>query len=384
MKVAFISHIGWNLYLFRLPLMQALRKRGYDVYAIAPEDEYTKKIRDAGIKTIEYQLDRNGLNPLNEVKTIHSLYKVLKTEGFDIIHLFNHKPNIYGALAGKLAGIKYIINNIAGLGYAYTNNSLKSNILKAVYEVGYRLAFRHSHKIIFYNTDDIKEFGRYITDKDKITLIKGSGIDTEYYKKDKVPDRVLKKVREELRIKKEEVVILFVGRFLWSKGLRELANSAGKITREKKNVVFVLLGKIDDMNLDSVDEEFIKNLEGSGVRVVQREDVREVIAAADMFCLPSYREGIPMSVLEAMSMGKPIIVTDAPGCRETVVDSVNGVLVKAKDSKSLTTALERLIKDRKLREKMGEKSREKAVSEFSLNKIIKENVRIYEDIKGRV
>ncbi|MCD6419931.1 MAG: glycosyltransferase family 4 protein [Synergistetes bacterium] len=366
-KIAFLSHLDWNLYLFRLSWMKALKNEGFDVYAIIPEGKYCDKLREAGIKVMNYRMNRRSLNPLSAISTIYAVYKIFKRERFNIVYTFTIKPNVYGAIAGWMTGIPVIVNCVTGLGYLYIGNTLKVKLLRFLSRILYSLAFRIADRVIFQNEDDFKEL-LSLFDTQKAIIISGTGVDTCFFSTENANIEHVEEVRKELGISEANIVVTVVARLLKSKGILEFLQMARELHRRHEETVFLVVGGEYDGSPDSIPLETLKEYgEVSFIKFLgERDDVREILFVTDIYVLPSYyREGIPRTVLEAMSMGKPVVTTDAPGCKETVVDGENGFLVPPKDVNALADAVERLLCDAELRMKMGIKGRKMVLERFS-------------------
>ncbi len=383
LKIAFLSHLDLNLYLFRLSWMKALLAEGHEVYAIVPAGKYFSRFEEHGIRTVKYDMDRRSANPFDGIATIFRLYRVMSRLKCDILHSFMIKPNIYGSIAGKLAGVPTIINHVTGLGYIYTEKSIKAALLKILVLFLYWIAFKIAKKIIFQNPDDLAEMSHLIKGE-KAMIIKGTGIDVEYFSPGNVPASRADQLKDELKLPQDKLVITLIGRLLRHKGIRELIDAAGLLSERYDNLLFLIIGWKDEGNPAVVGDDLIESTKHNGnIRFLgERDDIREILSVSDIYVLPSYREGTPRTVLEAMAMSKPIITTDVPGCRQTVRDGVNGLLVPARDARALKKALERLIDDRELRHAMGRKSREKVVREFSDTIVIKEVMKVYAQLSG--
>jgi N,N'-diacetylbacillosaminyl-diphospho-undecaprenol alpha-1,3-N-acetylgalactosaminyltransferase len=368
MKIAFLSHFDLNLYLFRLPIMIELVKNGNEVYAICPKGEFFNEFEKYGIKAVDYYIDRRSLNLFNELNVIHNIYNALKDINPDVVHTFTHKPNIYGTLAAKFAKIKKIINLIEGLGSYYTSEKLQTKLVRAVIENLYKLIFKISYYCVFVNEDDPRYFvGKRIISKEKVKIIKSVGVDTEKFK----PAPKNKNLIKELALDNKPVVLM-IARVIRDKGVEEYIKAA-EILKDKANFLYV--GDIDKGNKNA----FIPNW-GNVKYLGFRKDIKELISICDIFVLPSYREGVPRTILEAASMDKPIVTTDAVGCREVVEDNKNGFLVPVKDYIELANKIEILINDADLREKFGKYSREKAVKEFDVKIVVKQYMKLYDEI----
>jgi N,N'-diacetylbacillosaminyl-diphospho-undecaprenol alpha-1,3-N-acetylgalactosaminyltransferase len=365
MKIVFLSHLDLNLYLFRLPIMKELVKKGNEVYAVCPRGEVFDKFQEYGIKVVEYKIDRGSLNIFKEFKTIKNIKEVIKQIHPDILHTFMHKPNIYG----NLTGYENRINTITGLGSFFIHNDFKSKIVKNIIEIGYKITTKNTKKIIFQNSDDLNYFvNRGIIDKNKAVLIKSSGIDTSEWTNENINFK-----KEELGIVDNKPIVLMIARVIRDKGVAAYIKAA-KILKDKAHFLYV--GDIDKGNKNAFMPEW-KNVKYLGFR----KDIKELISICDIFVLPSYyREGVPRTLLEAASMEKPIVTTYSVGCREVVDDGVNGFLVPIKDYKSLAKKIGILIDDKNLREEFGKNSRIKAEKEFDIKIVVNGYLKVYEEI----
>jgi len=359
-KIAFVSHFDGNIYLFRLSWVKALKNEGFEVYVLVPKGRYCEKLKKEKIKVINCKIERGSLNPVNILVTIHNLYKIMKQEKFDLVQTFTLQPNVYGTIAAWLAGVPIVVNLVEGLGYVYTGNSFKQKILRIIFNILISFSFKKAKKIIFLNNDDFNILKNFF-DKNKAVLIGGTGVNVEYYSTSNVDLKQVEKLKKELKIKEDDIVITIIARLYWSKGIREFIQIAKLLLDKYSNLKFLIVGPIDKGNPEAVPENFIKENTNQFIKFLgERDDIKEILFLTDIYVLPSYREGIPRTILEAMSMKKPIVTTNAPGCNETVEDGYNGFLVPIKDVKKLAEAVEKLIKDEFLRNKMGYASRETA------------------------
>ncbi len=380
-KIAYLSHLDLNLYLFRLAYMQEMVRQGHDVYAVAPGGEFLDKIREAGIKVLSYNVQRPSLNIFSNIFTLIQLFRIFKREKFDIIVTFMHKPNILGTFAGKLAGAPVIVNYITGLGFAYTENKAKAFIARFFINFLYSLSFRISQKVIFLNQDDLLTFSG-ILEREKALIIK-EGVDLNKFSQGKVLEDQTDKLCSDLGIRKgRDIVVTMVSRLSLHKGVVEFVESADILLKKYENLLFLIVGWVDEGNPAAVTSDFIKNISDKRIKFLgQRSDIREILYLTDIFVLPSYREGTPLSILEAMAMEKPVVTTSAPGCREVVRDGINGFVVPLKDSFGLSVAIEKLFLDKPLRLKMGEAGRKIAQSEFSEQEAIMKTCKLIKDLE---
>ena len=378
MKIVFLSHLDMNLYLFRLPIMQELVKRGHEVIALCPEGEYFARFAAHGISAQSYEISRKSLNPFREVATIYRIARCLRSLRPDIVQTFTIKPNVYGAFAAKIAGIPCTICSVTGLGSFYIQRGLKTTLLRILIETLNKIAFHLAKAVVFQNKDDMQlYYDLGLVSKTKAVLIKGSGIDPKVFAPDSVGADVARRYKDELGIAQDDVVVLMIARAIAHKGVVEYYQAAEKLHASLPHVRFLFVGDVDNGNIAPLSAEFLRSV--PAVRWLgKREDIRELLACADIFVLPSYREGIPRTLLEAGSMALPIVTTDAVGCREVVDDGCNGFLVPVGDSELLTQKIAELASDSALREAFGRASRKKILTEFSTASIVAQHLALYE------
>jgi N,N'-diacetylbacillosaminyl-diphospho-undecaprenol alpha-1,3-N-acetylgalactosaminyltransferase len=380
-NIGFLSSFDYNLYLFRLPIMIKMVEKGWKVYAICPNGKVSSKFNNYGIEHININLKRKSLNPFYDVYTIYKLYKILNRLNIDILNTFTSKPNIYGTFAGRLSKTPIIINLVEGLGSFYIEDNKKAKLIKKIIEILYALIFRLSNKVIVINPDDMFYLiNKRILQEKKAFLIKGVGVDTNEYSRENIDYKIIKNLEKDLNLNHNQIIVLMVSRLLIHKGVLEYIKAA-EILKEKykKNVEFLLVGDFDPGNLYNVSKDILDSYLKKGVIkfLGWRDDIKELLALCDIYVLPSYREGIPRTILEAESMGKPIVTTNTIGCKEVVENEKNGYLVPIKDVQALSDAIEKLILDSDLREKYGNYSRQKAVNEYDIKIIIGKYMELY-------
>ena len=359
MRIGFLSHFDGNLYQFRLPVMKELVNRGHKVYAITPKGDVLHKFGEYGIEVVDYKINRASLNPFNEIKTIKDLKKKVNLLNLDILHSFTHKPNIYGSFADA----KNFIQTVTGLGSFFIYDDIRSKIVRKIILEGYKFSSKRAKKVIFQNSDDLEMFVSLgIIPREKAILVKSSGIDTNEWRPATSDQRPATSNRK--------LVVLMIARVIKDKGVEEYIKAAEIL---KNRAEFWYVGYIDRGNKNAFDPDW-KNVRFLG----SRDDIKELISKADIVVLPSYREGVPRTLLEAAAMAKPIVTTNAPGCKEVVDDGVNGFLVPIKDYKSLADKIEILIDDKDLRREFGENSRKKAVNEFDIKIVVDMYLAVYE------
>lgn len=351
-KIAIVSNISWAIYNFRLGMMKRLKDEGFDVYFSAAYDSYADKLIEHGFKFIPIEFDRKGRNILNDIRLFLDLYRIYKKNKFDLVLHYSIKPNIYGSIAARCAGARSI-STVTGLGYVFLQNNLLSKFVKLLYKV----SLRFPEKVFFQNQDDRDLFlKKGFLRRDKALIVKGSGVNTRYflpepYEKD--PDK--------------DFVFLFSGRILWDKGVGNLVDAFRVVKQKYPRSKCWLLGFIDRGNPSGIPEKTIRRWEEEGViRYFEGvRDVRPFIARSDAIVYPSYREGMPRTLLEAMAMEKPIITTDSVGCRDVVEEGINGFLVPAKNTDPLAEAMMKIMDlPQEKRLQMGKCGREKVLREF--------------------
>jgi len=347
-------------------LIKELVKLGHEVIALAPETGFEDQLSSIGARFYSIPLERNGLNVFKDFKAIIAVLKILKKEKPDILLLYTIKPVVYGSLVGRVLGISNIYSIITGLGYAFTGDSLKKRVLGNIIKLLYKLGLKHNKKVFFQNPDDLQLFAKLnlVNENKQSILINGSGVDVEKY--------------YHAEVNTESINFLLIARLIWDKGIGEYVEAARKLKMKYPHVDFAILGPFDS-NPAAIKPKDIEAwvAEGAVTYLDRTDDVRPYIAESSVYVLPSYREGTPRSVLEAMSMGRPIITTDAPGCRETVQHGVNGFLVPVKDSNALAEAMEFFILNPDKIPIMGAKSHEIVVEKYDVrkvNKVILENL----------
>jgi N,N'-diacetylbacillosaminyl-diphospho-undecaprenol alpha-1,3-N-acetylgalactosaminyltransferase len=384
MKISIISNTDFFIWNYRKGLLKSLKERGHEVIAISPKGDYVRLIENLGIVHIPITIESKGMNPLKDLKILLDLCKIFKREKFDLIQPFTIKPNIYGAIAGRLTDIPVIICSVEGLGYVFSKvqNNLKIPVVKIITSILYKIAFRYSNCVLFQNQDDLELFvSRRLVDRGKTQIIKSDGVNLMEYSVSGTNSLTTDKLRKELMIDGNKVVITMVSRLMWEKGVREFIEAAKIIKSRYPEAFFLLVGGIDKENPSAISEKYLNEAEHEGYIkwLGHRNDVVNLLAISDIVTLPSYyREGVPKVILEAMAMEKPIVTTDNIGCKETVEEGKNGFLVPVKDPVALSDGIEELILDKKMRIEFGKYSRLKVEREFDEKDVIEKTIRIYE------
>lgn len=337
-----------SLINFRGPLIRALSTAGHEVSVGAPDitDDLRKTLEAFGARAHETPLERRGTGFRADIAYYRALKNVLQTVRPDTLLSYTIKPNIWGALAASSLGIpSYAM--VTGLGYTFMDADIRPSMRYRLTAFAARRLYRCStgrnQRVIFQNPDDRDDFIRMggLRNPAKAAMIDGSGVDMAHYVRTLLPDAP---------------VVLMIARLLGSKGVRDYAAAALALRARNPATRFLLIGPFDE-GLDSISRDEVAQWVAGGLEYLgATDDVRPIIKQARIYVLPSYREGTPRSVLEAMAMGRPVITCDAPGCRETVEHGVNGLLVPVRDPHALAAAIEHLLENPAEAEAMGEAS----------------------------
>lgn len=362
MTFLLVASFPESLIKFRGPLLQALLAKGLEVHVAAPDLSSAKSVWEElialGITPHDIILNRTGTNPVSDLGSITELWCLIRRVRPDYVLGYTIKPVIYGSLAAWLARVPNRYALVTGLGYAFTGEaSGKRGLLRNLIQKLYRFALSKTDKVFFQNPDDemlFRQLGLLSTDIPSF-VVNGSGVDVSSYAVAPLP---------------EQPSFLLIARLLGDKGIREYVKAAELVKNEYSQASFKLVGWIDD-NPDSIGEEELDEwVEAGALEFMGKlDDVRPAIAGCAVYVLPSYREGTPRTVLEAMAMGRPVITTDAPGCRETVVDGENGFLVPVQNADELASAMIRFIEEPRLVMRMGKRSRKIAEKKYDVRKV---------------
>lgn len=369
----FVVNVDWFFLSHRLPLALEAIRRGDKVYLFSADTGRRPEIENNGISFIEIPFQRSGKNVFHELKCIRLLAKYYKHLKPDIIHHVTLKAALLGSLAAKKTKMRNVINAISGLGYNFTDN--RNGFLQRIIRRGMKFAFKSDYfYFILQNPDDIKMMKDLnFVPTNHYKLIKGSGVDLEEFLFTELPQN-------------KKLQILFPARILYDKGVMELIGAANYL-REKwdTKVVFILAGDCDENNKAVIHRtDLEKNLVPGYIEWVGfKKNMISEYQQSDIVVLPSYREGLPKSLIEACAIGRPIITTDVPGCRECVIDGYNGRIVPVKEIEPLAKAIEELCKSSEKRTEMGRNSRELAEKEFSIQSVINKTFSIYEELLKR-
>lgn len=358
-KIVFIAPKTSTFLNFRGQLMKDIIKKGYDVSAVVPEDELDDKFKELGVKKIVLNFNKTSLSIFDSLKYLKGLKKILIEEKPDKVFSYTIKPVIFGSIAAHQTKVKEIFSLVCGLGYVYSVNNLKTKIIRPICNLAYKIAFKYNKKVIFQNKDDVNDFViKKIIYKDKCKIVNGSGVDLNLFRKNKLPNNNS---------------FIMVSRIIKEKGVKEFFEAAAIVKEKYPDSKFTYIGAYDKSY--EKDFEHLKPYIEKGIveYIPETDNVAEYISKSAIFVLPSYyREGIPKTLLEATAMGRPIITTNTPGCKETIKEGINGYFVDVKNSKDLADKMEKMINNKNL-QKMGDESYQICFNKFDI-KIINEDM----------
>jgi glycosyltransferase involved in cell wall biosynthesis len=361
-RIGIIANTAFSLINFRGPLIEAMVRRGMTVYAFAPDyDECARAaVRSLGATPVAFSLSRAGMNPFRDLIDLVKLARQLRGLKLDASFCYFIKPVIYGTLAAALAGIGRRVAMIEGAGYVFMDGDrfgLRRRVLRSLVIKLYTLALSQTQRVFMLNPDDLKMFAELgMVEAEKVRLLTGIGVDLNEFIVEETPA--------------ESVSFILIARLLKEKGIYDYVEAARIVRRQHPRTRFVLLGSVD-LNPGSISQEEVRAWVAEGLIEWPGHvsDVKPWIAQASVFVLPSYREGLPRSTQEVMAMGKPVITTDVPGCRETVEHGTNGFKVSVRDPAALADAMLIFIRSPHLIKTMGRASRRKAEQTFDVHKI---------------
>lgn len=410
-RICLVSHIAMNLWLFRRPLARMLAQEGWNVTFIAPEGPHMAHLQQAAaeicatmegirddatdcVRVRPWPLDRGSLAPGSALRGTRTLESILIQEQPDVIHTFTHQPNILGRLAmWKVSrGLRHrpvLVNAVTGLGSCFLGSGLKGIAMRMFFYQLYARTASKARAVLFQNEDDRLYFeSRHLTGSAVTAVIRGSGVDTERLRPGRLEPWARTKFRASLGLKPEHVVCTMAARLIHDKGVREILLAARSLGAALPELRFLIVGEPDPGNPRSLTDEDMQTFSGLGNVLFPgwREDMADVWSASDMAVLPSYREGLPVSLQEAMACGLPVVTTDVPGCRELArspegellpPEECGAMLVPAGAWPPLAEAIGHLVSQPELRASLGQTARNKAVQDFDASAIARQTIDLY-------
>ncbi len=375
MKIVLFANTDWYLWNFRRSLAVAAREAGFEVLLLSPLGEFGARFAALGLRWQPLAMDRRSLNPLRELGVLWRLVRLLRRERPALVHGFTIKCAVYGALAARLARVPARINAVAGMGYVFSSRDLTARLLRVPVRLSLRAALGGRHtRLILQNPDDVALFEHArLVDAAHVRLIPGSGVDCQRFRRHRASHRSDAPPR-----------VLLAARLLWDKGIAEYVEAARILRARGVAATFLLAGTPDAGNPAAVPVETVRGWVRDGLIEWPGhvDDMAALFASVDVDVLPSYREGLPKSLIEAAACGLPLVTCDVPGCREVVTDGVEGLLVPPRDAGALATAIARLLEDPDLRERMGQAARAKALADFDERLVIERTLAVYRELLG--
>ena len=371
-KILFVVNVDWFFISHRLPIALEALRRGYEVYLACAFSGKRGYLEELGLITHKLPLSRSGSGLATELKSLLAIRRVVREINPDVVHLVTIKPVLYGGIVCRLLGVKRAVAAVSGLGFVFTDRGFKAKLLRFVVERFYRAALSWNNMtVIVQNRDDyriLSEIGAF--DCSESVLIRGAGVDLASFKPSVH--------REQSYEKGSHVTLMFMARLLGDKGINEFIDAA-EILSERSDCSFLVVGDLDEGNPNSLTKDDLERIDKLAfIKLLGfAHDAAATTHQADVVVLPSYREGLPKSLLEAAACGKPVITTDVPGCRDAIEPNVTGLLVPSKDPVKLAEAMQYLIDNPDVRQKMGQEGRRLAEEAFDIKLVVKKHMEIY-------
>lgn len=366
--ILFVVNVDWFFISHRLPIALKAIEKGYNVHLACADTGKFNFLESLGIRVHKIKMSRSGIYLLSEFKSIYSIFSVIREVKPNIVHAITIKPVVYSSIICKFLKIQKRVFSISGLGYVFIDESFKVKILRKIISRLYKFGLNNSSStVIFQNSTDMQSFIELnIVKSSSACLIRGSGVDLSVYSYSPIEGDVPS--------------VMFLARLLKDKGVIEFCEAVKSLKRKYPSVDFVLVGDLDPENPNSMSAEelygYVRN--GTVRHVGYRKDIPQVISSSTIMVLPSYREGLPKSLIEAAACGRAVVTTDVPGCRDAIVPNVTGLLVAVKSTFELEFAIEDLILNPKKTIEMGRKGRKFAEKFFSIEDVIEKHLDIYE------
>jgi glycosyltransferase involved in cell wall biosynthesis len=379
MHIAIVSNTAWYLFNFRLNLLKAIKNDGHNLILVIPDDKYSQKLREMGFKTANIYMKGSSVNPIKEIFSILNIYSIFLKNNVDLVLSFTPKANIYSAINAIIFKIPFI-PGVSGLGRVF----IKRNIITKIVLLLYKLTFNKSLKVFFENLDDEKLFiANKLISENKAIHVPGTGVDLNYFKPNEI-DYCDNLTDCRASLYNQNTSFLLMARILWDKGIGEYVSAAKLINNKFPNVKFKILGFLDVSNPSAISRDIFNKWIGEGniVFLGQTDDVRPHISESDCVVLPSYREGLPRTLIEAASMAKPIITTNVPGCKDTLINGLTGFLCEPANVDDLANKINSfLLLSNEERLHMGSRGRQFIQENFDESIVIKKYLNIINSVK---
>lgn len=368
-KVLFLANAAFTISNFRIELIEDLKRKGFDVYIICPEGDNKSDVafKRVGATVIPINVNRNGSNPLSDILYFFSLFRKISSLKPDFILNYTIKPLLYGSISSFfLKKDLKVMSNITGVGYVFSGASFHQKLIRSIILPFLRFALKNNDVVFFQNKDDYQLYREFdlLSDRNTIELLNGSGVNLKKF--------------EPRTDSYSKLTFIFIGRFMKDKGIFNFIEAARYLKKKYgSSVSFMMFGNVDS-NPESLSKSEIENLIADNVfdRICATDDIYGVLKNNAVVVLPSYREGTPKSVLEGLACGLPVITTDAPGCKETVIEGFNGFLVPVNNTEHLINSCESFVEDSELIKNFGRNSRVLAEEKFDVN-LVNRNILKY-------
>ncbi len=370
-KILFVVNTLEFFLSHRFPLAVAAKQAGYEVHIAAAENDKLVELNKYDFRYHILPFARSGQNPVYEINTIIKLFKLFVEIKPDLVHLITIKPVLYGGLVARLTNVKAVVSAVSGLGTVFTaDDCFAAKIRRKIVTILYGFSFRHKNMaVIFQNVDDRnKLLSSGVLNLLQARIIRGSGVNLDNYRYLPEPDG--------------KPIVVMAARLLKDKGVLEFVEAARLLKNRGVDIDMRLIGSPDPGNPTSVSLQEIDDWKrDSCVNLLgYREDIAEQYLSANIVCLPSYREGLPKSLVEAAACGRAVVTTDVPGCRDAIIANVTGVLIPVKDANALANAIQELLDNPHKRLMMGAEGRKLAEEHFSIDTIVEQHMNIYKDV----
>ncbi len=366
----FVVNVDWFFMSHRLPIALEAQHQGFEVHIASGITNQREAMERYGLTVHPISIDRSGANIFSTLRTFLQIAAVFRKVRPDLVHLVTIKPVLLGGIAARLAGIRGVVAAVPGLGYVFLDRGWMSRMRRKLVAGLYRLALGHRNlKVIFQNPDDRNSLMRLTgLPASKVELIRGSGVDLQMFSRTPLPEGM--------------PVVLMAGRLIADKGVGEFVEAARLLRKGGHAARCCIVGAPDPANPSSLSEAELSAWEVEGIieRWGHRNDMENVLNSAYVVVLPSYREGLPKVLLEAAAVGRPVVTTDVPGCRDAIEPDVTGILIPARDAQKLAVAISSLIDDPSRSMTMGLAGRALAEREFDIKQVIARHIRIYQQL----
>ena len=371
-QVLLVANTSWYLYNFRLPLIHELNSNGYKVALAAPHDSYTKRLISAGVTVHPWLLSRSSINPISEIRALIDLARIYRREKPELVHHFTIKACLYGTIAAKITRVYRVVNSVTGLGHVFLGNRARNILLRKFLKPIYKAVFMAKRgAVVFQNADDQERLIQLgITDPSKTLLIKGSGVDINHFSP----------ISDSSGRFQEPLQILFPSRIIREKGIIELLEACQSLWKDGFNLELLIAGDLDSGNPSSLSTSEIE-LINQNPRICTLghiNDMRSIYATSDLVVLPSWREGLSKSLIEAAAMERPIITTDVPGCRDVIDHGQSGLLIPLKNERALELAIKLMFNNPELARRFGKAARRKAIDQFQVSLVNASTIKQYD------